>query len=290
MPENTHGLNLTPEESKEFEERLKQTLTRLELDHLVRKQKCIEELIAEYKPCTIPDVLKNPLVPFRTSAREIFNDMFYGKLLPGKTPLRKALLADLGTIVSFGFFTVPHELMHAGMNIVTGRGNKEIVINKLFGGDLYHWLIPSIESKLLLPFIGGYVQPESQEIHLANIAVSLAPYVLTPVGIYLVQEGKKKKSIPCAIAGSGLVAGHIGGVIGDFFNAGYTLVHETTLFTAQAMGYTAEQCQNNDLLKFGIVVGGLYVGSRIMSFTYRLAKAGVNHIRNKNQPAQQTTS
>ena len=300
MQDNTYGKNLTPEEQKELDERIQQELRSLRTRHAAellhvyerhaqKKQQCIEDTVAAYKP-TVRDVLKSPLIPFRASLKEIIHDTLYSELLPGKTPLRKAILADAGTVVAFALFTAPHELLHAGMNVLTGVGNKEIVMNKLYGGDIYHWVSPNIESKVLFPLLGGYVVPASEGVNLINVPTFLIPYILTPFGIYLAQEGKKRKNIPCAIAGSGLIACHLGGIIGDFLGAGYTLVHNTTTFIAQTAGLTPQQYENNGLLNIGIALGGLYVGSRIMSFTYRLSKAGVNYVREKFKPKQQTAS
>ena len=279
LEQRIRRLDLTPQEKQDLEQKIHRKIRYLELTFPYVVKSHVDAFIDEHKKYTFADVLKHP---GKSAINEIFLDMRqYAQLFSGKTPFRQGIKADLATILSFGFFSVPHELIHAGVNKLTGRGNEEIVINKLFLGDLYHWLSPSIESKLMLPFIGGYVKPVETSLDFSHVICLLAPYVLTPVGIYLMAEAKKKKSLPYAIAGSGLVASHLGGIIGDFFNAGYTLVHRTGEAVFTHLGYTLETYKHNGFFQLATIIGGFYLGTKIMSFTYRLSKAGVNYVRKK---------
>ena len=225
---------------------------------------------------TFRDVVRHP----RKSAwTEIFQDLNYEELFDGSKK-RKNRLNDLVVLASFGLTSIPHELIHAGTNLLTGGTNEKIVINSFYGGDLVHALYSGIDAKFLLPIIGGYVKVTEYGSTLGQFATGIAPYALTPLGIYMVAKGKEKRSLPLAIAGSGAVIAHAGGIIGDFFDLGKTAMYQTADFMANTVGL-----QNFDYddswLKYPLAIGGFYVGSKVLSFTYRSFKSGVKAIRNR---------
>lgn len=225
---------------------------------------------------TVRDVLRHPLTP---AWKEIMKDLDFTSLFSGGK-LKKALKNDLSTLLAFGAIVGPHELIHAGVNSATGGVNKEIVINKLFGGDLYHLINSRIDADWLIPLFGGYVKIGEYSSKLAEAGVSLAPYALTPIGIYLMSKGKEKKSLPYAISGAGLIAVHAGGVIGDFFHLGRLMMYETADFIAHTVGYQSFDADDS-WATIPLAAGGFYAGYKALSFTYRLCKAGVNYCRKK---------
>ena len=223
---------------------------------------------------TFGDVVRNP----RKSAwNEIFNDLNYEELFDGSKK-RKSRLNDLVILASFGLTTIPHEFIHAGTNLLTKGTNEKIVINHFYGGDLVHILYPGIDAEFLLPPIGGYVKIAEYGTTIGQLATSLAPYALTPLGIYMVAKGKEKKSLALAVAGSGALVAHAGGVVGDFFYFGRTVLSQTADFIANTVGLQNFD-SDDSWLKYPLAIGGFYVGSKVLSFTYRSFKAGVNTIR-----------
>ena len=221
------------------------------------------------------DVVKKPL---KSAWDEIFQDLNYEELFSGSKK-RKSRLNDLAILASFGITSIPHELIHAGTNILTGGTNEQIVINRLYGGDLAHLVHSGIDAKLLLPIIGGYVKIQEYGSMLGELATSVAPYAMTPLAIYMVSEGKKRKSLPLAIAGSGMIISQAGGIIGDFFHFGRTIMYETADFVANTVGYQHFDADDS-WMAFPLAVGGFYLGSKSLSFSYRLFKSGVNYCRN----------
>ena len=168
---------------------------------------------------TIKEVLKSPL---KGAMMEIIDDLTIHTNLKGSK--WKRLLKNDGLIVaSFGITADPHELLHAGVNELTGGYNKEIVINSLYGGDLWAQIIPNLESKVLFPLIGGYVDPEYASFF-GELATKVSPYALTPLGIYLVMKGKERKNVLIFSAGAGAVAAHLGGVLGDWYSTGKAIM------------------------------------------------------------------
>ncbi len=223
----------------------------------------------------LKEVVRRPL---KSAWSEIFQDLNYEELFSGSKK-RKSRLNDLAILASFGISAVPHELIHARTNILTGGTNEQIVINRLYGGDLAHLVYSGIDAKLLLPILGGYVKFQEYGSVLGELATCVAPFVMTPLGIYMVSEGKKRKSLPLAIVGSGMIIAQAGGIIGDFFHFGKTVMYETADFVANTVGY-----QNFDAddswMALPLAVGGFYLGSKALSFSYRLSKSGVNYCKN----------
>lgn len=173
-------------------------------------------------------------------------------------------------MAAFGVSSVPHELIHAGVNKLTGGVNKEIVINKFYGGDIIHYFFPEIQSKWMIPLIGGYVMPENTS-YASNMATSIAPYILlTPLGVYLLNKSKEKKNLALAYLGGGLVAGHAGGIIGDFFSIGKLTINEVSTLL-----------NKNFQPDFLSTFAGFCLGTLILSYTYRLSKGAVNSIQKK---------
>ncbi|MDP3698620.1 MAG: hypothetical protein Q8R47_03460 [Nanoarchaeota archaeon] len=106
---------------------------------------------------TLEDFVKNPTkgISFKSIYNEIQADLDFSHLFSGK---RKLLKVNFATFASFGIISLPHELIHAGTNYLTGGTNKEIVVNTLYGGQLWEKIIPGVESKVLFPLLGGYVK------------------------------------------------------------------------------------------------------------------------------------
>ncbi len=228
------------------------------------------------KQYTLVDVLKDPLKP---AFREIFQDLNYESLFKGGKK-RKSNLNDIVVLASFGISSVPHELMHAGVNLLTGGQNEEIVINRFYGGDLVHQIYSGIDAQFLLPIIGGYVKVKEYGSKLGELAMTVAPYALTPLGIYMVAEGKKRKSLALAAAGSGMLLAHAGGMIGDFFTFGQTVLYDAANLVANTLGYEKINSRNF-LVSLPFIIGGFYIGSKTTSFTYRAFKGGINSLRNR---------
>ncbi|MBI5391077.1 hypothetical protein HZB02_06335 [Candidatus Woesearchaeota archaeon] len=149
---------------------------------------------------------------------------------------------------------------HAGVNILTGGENKEIVINRFYGGDIIHMVYSGIDTKLMLPIFGGYVKISEYGSRIGELAVSISPYaVMTPLGIYLMNESKKRKSLPLAIAGSGMVTAHFGGIIGDWFHFGVKSMYEVTEFVGRTIGYENFNPKDSGL-HTPLTVLGFYIG------------------------------
>jgi len=162
--------------------------------------------------------------------------------------------------------------MHAGMNTLTGGTNKEIVINRLYGGDLAAKLIPGVKSDWLFPLLGGYVKPEHVS-ELGKIATLATPYLLTPLGFYCIMKGAEKKSLPLTFLGTGALAGHLGGTVGDFFTLGRALVIDGINYISPESTY-----ENSPWLYAPVIAGGFYIGLKAMCFTYRLSKGLINSV------------
>ncbi|MBI3334824.1 hypothetical protein HYZ97_05030 [Candidatus Pacearchaeota archaeon] len=227
------------------------------------------------KPYGLGEVLKHPLA---CADSEISEDMTYGDLL--KMQGRKRLAFSISTgLLSFGLSSVPHELIHAGVNKLTGGVNKEIVINTLYGGGLFERIIPGITSETLLPFIGGYVSPESGTSF--GYATILAPYVMTVAGIALVRAGKKKRNLAFSLGGIGMLAAHCGGIIGDFALFGRKALFDTAGAVAKAVEYTGF-ASSEPYLNLGLAVpltfAGFIIGKKVLDVTYRASSAVYNHL------------
>ncbi len=250
---------------------------RISQEEKVKLEQKIEELIHnEIRNETVWEVLKNP---FKKYFRNIFMDLNYEELFKGDNK-RKSRLNDLAIFLSFGYTSVPHELLHAGTNKALGGVNEEIVINKFFDLGLSQYLIPGVESKFLLPIMGGYVKPDMTKINnLEHALVTFAPYILTPLGIYLVQKGKEKKCLPLAIAGSGAILSQAGGILGDFLSLGSNAVNTGTEFIYTTLGGQNYQ-EFANAMWLPMLVGGFFVWLKTATFSYRLFKAGINQLRN----------
>jgi len=271
-----------------------------EMDYIFRKDLSLEETKKDLRavicegtkcsvgsplPITLSDVLSKPLTYF--SPKGIDEIMLDIRPISFEEPTKtQRILRTIGLNLyiagSFGVWAMPHELLHAAMNNLTGGITKEIVVNKLYGGDLWHAAFPDIQTKFLFPLIGAYVNVQPAG-HFAEITTLLAPYALTPLGIYLVQKSKEDDKKMYWIAGVGLLGAHAGGIIGDFFAVGQKI----TGTAAQAMYKHPDEIQLqqhkslSDNLVFGAaLVGGFLLGNRLMGYTYRLSKGLVNSVRN----------
>lgn len=186
-----------------------------------------------------------------------------------------------GAMASFGISALPHELIHAGVNTLTGGVNKEIVLNKFYGGSLWAQIIPSVQAKWLIPFIGGYVDMEPAG-KAEYITTAVAPYCMTPLGIMLFYSGLKRKNPYLLSVGAGLTCAHISGVLGDFWLTGRQLITGAVDMTYNFFGYNSPDYDKiNFIAAAGIAIGGFYIGNRIMSYSYNLMKGGYNSLKNK---------
>lgn len=208
--------------------------------------------------------------------REWVSDCSFFKLFEGKK-ISRVTKEMATTYAAFGAIVVPHELIHAGVNSATGGINHEIVLNRLFGGDIFASIIPGIEVKVLNPLLGGYVYAENHSA-LAELATSVAPYSLTILGFYALQKGKEKKNIPLCALGSAAVCVHVGGIIGDWFNAGQNVCYEAMEGIYNFIG--AEPSNENSVLDH-IIIGssGMLLGLQMLKASYRLMKGTVNSLR-----------
>ncbi len=228
------------------------------------------------KEYTLREVLRKPLHDtWRHAFAEIFSDLNFTEALPGRKR-SKGLLNDIGALVSFGFTSGPHELIHAKINEVMGGTNAHVVVNKLYCGDIYAALIPGVEADWLLPIIGGYVEPEHMTTP-GRFVMAIAPYILTPVGIYLLQKAREKKVATLGLLGAGALLAHAGGIIGDWWKLGRDVVYETANSIGNMIGY--EALDDNPAVMIGGAALGVYLGSKAMSFTYRLSKGLVGSLR-----------
>lgn len=220
---------------------------------------------------------------------EAFEDLNFEDLFKGNKK-RRSRLNDLSILVSFGFSSIPHELIHAGVNVLTGGSNKEIVINRFYGGDLAHAVYPGIQSRFLAPIFGGYVEPREYGSELGKVAMVASPYVLTPLGIYLLEEGKRRNSPSLAIAGSGIIVGHAGSCIGDFATLGRTLSYSAVNVPVRALGAKSFHVEEYLSASLPLWITGLYLGCQMTSTSYKLFKRGVDYCRNifRRNPGKNT--
>ncbi|MEK6899972.1 MAG: hypothetical protein AABX05_02500 [Nanoarchaeota archaeon] len=242
---------------------------------LLTRIKRHEEEIQEPSDYTLKDFIKKP---FRPTWNEMMKDSEFRDLFKGSTFSRT--MKEIGsTLAAFGVIAVPHELIHAGVNSLTGGTNKEIVFNTLYGGQIWEQLIPGVQSKIMFPLLGGYVKPENNS-SLAMFAVGIAPYIMTPAGIYLAQKGRENRNIILSAAGAGIVATHAGGIVGDWMGAGSRIVKGGIELVEDMVG---EELKVPDeyatYASIPIMLAGLYIGSKIMGVSYRGMKATVNSVR-----------
>ena len=203
---------------------------------------------------------------------QILKDADYGDLFKGSKRKRfwKQIGADYLSVI---MWVPPHELMHAGVNKLLGGENKEIVFNKFFGGDLWASIIPGAQAKWMIPIIGGYVRPENPS-DFAFATMALAPYAMTPLGIYMVLKGKKKENIPLTAAGSGLLAIHYGGIIGDWLNIGRLTLYDSVQSVAQLFDGDISSYKTGLLAIFG----GFLVGRYFMKKSYDVSRKAITSI------------
>jgi len=227
---------------------------------------------------TLDEVIKNPLkgTSLKSMWEEIQTDISFGYLFSKGGPRVNFVKTNALLFASFGFFSVPHELIHAGVNSLAGGINHQIVINTLYGGQLYEKIMPEIESKFLFPLLGGYVKFENPST-MGTIAAAVAPYVLTPLGIYLAKKGHEKEKIVLCAVGAGLIAAHAGGIVGDWRLAGQIIVSKGIELVQE----TLEMKTNPEYapaINVATLVAGLYVGSKLLAVSYRAMKGAVNSV------------
>ncbi|MBI2565371.1 hypothetical protein HYV79_05325 [Candidatus Woesearchaeota archaeon] len=258
-----------------------------------KNKKNLEEIIKENKikrhfektNYSLTDVLKHPIKYSSGGFQEAWDDLNYSvyscvNISKTKTEsLTKFFGLNAGLLTFFGIWAVPHELIHAGVNKLTGGINKEIVINSLYGGSIISKYFSEIQSKLMLPFIGGYVVPENNS-DLGLVAMALAPYVLTPLGLCIAKKGRENKNLLTALFGSALIAAHLGGVVGDFWSVGRTIMLKGLEMLYFGLGEnTSKLPEEANLLELSfLLLGGFYIGSKVMGYSYRLCKGAFNSI------------
>ncbi len=226
---------------------------------------------------TLEDFVKNPVkgISFKSIYNEIQADLDFSHLFSGE---RKLLKTNLAAFASFGAFSLPHELIHAGTNYLTGGVNKHIVINTLYGGPLWEKIIPGVESKLLFPLLGGYVEFTNPSTA-GTITTAAAPYLLTSLGIYLMKKGKERESIILCASGAGLGLAHLGGIIGDWRIAGQKTLEKSVELVQDTLHLQKSQ-EYNSVTNVALIIGGFYIGTKLMTISYRASKATVNSVRN----------
>ncbi len=234
-------------------------------------QKIADEKRQNY---TLPEIIGS--LTRKGLFRESSNDCSFTDLFKGSNRL-KVTKEMAAAYAAFGVIVLPHELIHAGVNSLTGGVNKEIVLNRLYGGDLWAQLFPGIEVKVLNPFFGGYVAVENSSA-LGNIVTTIAPYPMTALGFYALQKGKEKKNIPLCAAGAALVYTHLGGVIGDWWRTGQIICRETMESVCDLLG-TQPPNKSSLLGNFIVVGGGMVLGMKMLTASYRLMKGTVNSLR-----------
>lgn len=220
----------------------------------------------------------------QNSVIKISGDITYGDLIKTEGWKRTAIALPI-SLFSFGISAVPHELIHAGTNSLLGGTNKDIVLNTLYGGSLWDKIITGVNSKLMIPIIGGYVIPDNFEAmdFAARATISMAPYIMTPLGIILAREGKERKNLAFAVAGTGIIIGHAGGVYGDFLNIGKNTFYNTLAYSAEVTGYEnfreiyPQKFVNDSFAPHFI---GFLIGWKIMDYTYNLSSSIVDKVRN----------
>ncbi len=256
-----------------------------------KKEISFNDMVLEIKrlklfELTIEDVLRHPLKYSKGGFGEIISDMqvLNPEKLTEKQRKSYAFLLPAASMLSAGIWAMPHELLHAAVNKATGGKNLEIVLNKMYGADFWHAIFPQIESKFMIPILGGYVRAQPAN-EISSIAVTLAPYVMTPIGIYFMQNALKKQNTKYWLIGSGLMVSHAGGVIGDFFALGQKITQKicTTIYKSpQQIEQNKEQHTDSFADNMAIsaaLVFGFLIGNRIMGYSYRLSKGLLNSAR-----------
>lgn len=224
---------------------------------------------------TFMEVLKDPFSGGFAKAYKDFN-------ISHMFETRKGLKTNGAIMASFAAWSVPHELIHAYTNVATGGSNEKMAFNKLLGGDFWAALVPGAQSEWMAPFIGGYVKIAEYGSKLGEYATAAAPYLLTPIGILLLEEGKRRKNLPLAVGGVGLVAAHLGGVIGDWAHIGARAVNDSVVYIGEMTGLSdVSAITDNTALQVAGIFASVYVGLKTLGFTYRAMKAGVNKARQK---------
>ncbi|MBS3140033.1 hypothetical protein J4479_03445 [Candidatus Woesearchaeota archaeon] len=236
----------------------------------------VREELRQRNSYTLTGVIKNPL---RSALNEIIDDLTFTKYFQTWKRSKEIGL----TLASFALIAPPHELIHAGVNKLFGGENKEIVINTLYGGSLWEKIIPGIESKVLFPLLGGYVLPGEYNSTIHELATLVSPYLLTPLGIYSVLKGKEKDSLALRVLGSGLIAGHAGGILGDWRRAGTVILEQAAQGITNLLG-TDGRIDETTIGKAALIIGGFYAGYKLMNFSYRLMKGTINTARNYFSP------
>jgi len=173
-----------------------------------------------------------------------------------------------------------HELLHAGANKLLGYENQKIVIGNLDGGFLWEKIIPGVTAENLPLWKGGYVLCHKSSPSLTDIVIpGLAPYIMTPIGIYLLLEGKRRKCIPMIIAGCGFVAYHADAVFGDIMKAGGDIVIGAADYCCRIAGHPMNMNENG--LKYILAIPGVFVGLALWRYSYHYFRRAVNYIREK---------
>ncbi len=255
-------------------------------------EKCFEDFLrktgADYR---LRDVLKHP-VKYSKGVFSVVDEMSLdlGSLIKTVVdtpePVSKKILKTSYLIGGFyiGDFitTGPHELLHALGHLLSGNTVTKIAILPSHGGYLYHRILPLITTN---PIEGaaGSVTVISESLISGGIGL-LSPYfVLTPLAVYAIQEGKTTKQTALCGAGFGILFTHVSSVIGDFFFLGTRLVNKTyETIKKEPLYKEREKASTSDQTTlWAALVAGFLLGNRIMGYMYRLSKGLVNSVRHK---------
>jgi len=203
-----------------------------------------------------------------------FIDMFKGKKV---WRIQKNLYSILAGI----YVAIPiHEILHGVAGRLLGYENQKIVINSMDGGYIWEKIIPWVTSEHLPFWKGGYVEVKGAQATLSeNLLFSLAPYIMTPIGIYLLLEGKRKKCLPMVIAGCGFVEGHAESVFGDMAISAGNIMVAAADYLYKTVGYQMNLDEQG--VKYILAVPAAVIAFGLWRYSYHFFRKGINYCREK---------
>ncbi|GEM_PF-6277303 len=243
---------------------------------LSRLDSIVEKFFFEGSDSSLRDVV---LQPFNFGIPVMVNDVNYPGLFRLGAKKKWAAIA-LFAVASLYMYTLPHELIHAGVNVLSGGENQKIVFNTLYGGGIYEMIIPGVQSELLSPLTGAYVMTVNPHFF-GRVTSVLAPYAMTPLGVFMALEGKSRRNLPLWAAGAGLVLNHMGGILGDFFSFGTELVAKPAVMFYQAQGYADFDRETGFLTALSLMAASFYVGAKAAGISYKLFRNSIQYVRSE---------
>ncbi|MBN2095513.1 MAG: hypothetical protein JW727_05675 [Candidatus Aenigmarchaeota archaeon] len=187
-----------------------------------------------------------------------------------------------------------HELMHALTVEATGGDVNYIALEPGLGAEYWKELYAPFTESSNLEGCNGltgwdatYYPDLSPGLNeLANLGqeglVSVAPYLAaTTLGIYLLQEGKSRKSLPIGFLGGALLTENIGGMASrtsDYRQFGehlYSIVLDKLDALADGIGLGDIPIDVPDTT----ALGGIVFGLAVLGLVYGVSRKGVNFTR-----------